>query len=768
MNTISVPFLPTGLWLLATAGCIIVMLIIFAMYWAHRRRFQAVLGDSRDTATLAARKEQLQADVLELRNWITGQKDEMARLQAERDEQERLRGELTRLQHECATVEQRNIELRKEAGEFEAQRHTLAQTIERLGKESDTLGQRIAELEQKRNEMGSVETQLEEVRRAFDEAKKEISVVQKDREDLARQISEKRLELDTLRREYEGLDRNRQTSEQDAANAKVEAEKCRREAEEAERLLHLALQQLQTKKGELLLAEDKFDGLGRRTKTIEKEIIGEEQSLKVLRSEIAAGKISLAEIGANVQHFTNQAREAEAKHLEKAALLTKAENRLEEINRREKRLGNEVAVLELEKARLRKEIAGQPGDGGKADNSTYADLIQSPPPCLDRKLLPKKEFPYSDEERALAEVRSRLADAGYHFHERVVKAFHTALKCHDINPLTVLAGVSGTGKTLLPVEYAKLMGMHSLIIAVQPRWDSPQDMFGFYNYLEKRYKATDLARALIRMDPFNTIEGLDANQKCADRMFLVLLDEMNLARTEYYFSEFLSKLELRRLAGAAQTETERQHAAILLDTGPGRQPISFWVGRNVLFTGTMNEDESTQTLSDKVLDRANVLRFGRPAKKSTEGQGKENVELTPLGYLTAKQWEKWCRPVQTADWMGKAQEWIDSLNDALTKIGRPFGHRVRKSILTYVANYPGVNGDSFKIAFADQIEQKILPKLRGFDTTEGINNAAFDDIGKIVESTGDTTLLGAFKSAQENNAAGMFLWQGVTRQDDQA
>lgn len=377
-------------------------------------------------------------------------------------------------------------------------------------------------------------------------------------------------------------------------------------------------------------------------------------------------------------------------------------------------------------------------------------------------------FGFPDEEHALSELQNRLSGAGYHFHKRVVWAFHTALKCHEINPLTVLAGVSGTGKTLLPTLYAKLMGMYSLIMAIQPRWDSPQDMFGFYNYLEKKYKATDLARALIRMDPYNTVVGLNPGQKIKDRMFLVLMDEMNLARTEYYFSEFLSKLELRREVKDRNKATERMYAEISLDTGPGRKDISFWVDSNVLFVGTMNEDETTQTLSDKVLDRANVLRFGRPPRKTVEIAQPipDPAAIPPLGALSVDQWRKWCRSIEEHPWSAKSREWINELNDALTKVGRPFGHRVEKSIMTYVANYPGANnGENWKTAFADQIEQKILPKLRGLDTMEGANNAAFDDLGRIIEDTGDGTLHKAFDDTRQNSSTGMFLWQGVTREE---
>ncbi|MFM8173574.1 MAG: McrB family protein, partial [Pirellulaceae bacterium] len=228
-------------------------------------------------------------------------------------------------------------------------------------------------------------------------------------------------------------------------------------------------------------------------------------------------------------------------------------------------------------------------------------------------------------------------------------AFHTSLKVTDISPLVVLAGISGTGKSELPRRYAESMGMHFLNVAVQPRWDSPQDMFGFFNYLENRYRATELGRALVQMDPFyredqrgwSIPEGWD--HSLSSQMLLILLDEMNLARVEYYFSEFLSRLETRRGTDRNDAESRRK-AEIGLEVGSGKSktPImQLFVDRNVLFVGTMNEDETTQALSDKVIDRANVLRFGRPGKVE-KASDKGQVESTDSRIPYAV-WDSWCR-----------------------------------------------------------------------------------------------------------------------------
>ena len=787
MNAVSVPFLPLGLWLFATAGCILILVLVFGMFWYWRQRFQSALIDSRHVAELASRKEQLQADVTELRNWITEQKNELLRLKSDREEQEQIGKEITRLQDECANAEYRIIEFRKEIGEQESQHHSLSQAVDRLFKETE-------ELQSQKQKFDDLSEKITEAHKNLSDTDEKLTSIRKDFELLTRQIADRRIVLNALNSSHENLSEKikKDTAESDqlstTLNRKDEELKEKRSLSEdmrhqadtltrqtAERRIELDTMQIKheylSNKIEEMTEETKrltilSQELNTRIQPLKDDCTRLDQERNHLVKENESHKEDIRnrkEQIVDLEKQKTELKDVEFKFYETKNDLSEAQQSLSKVredenNAREaiRKAEREVQSLAAEKVVLSREIAKLSISGGQDGNDgAYADLLQEPQ-CLKETNLPRNKFPDDDEEHALNKVQKCLENAGYQFHERVIKSFHTALKCQDINPLTVLAGVSGTGKTLLPTAYAQLMGMHSLVIAVQPRWDSPQDMFGFYNYLENRYKATDLARALIRMNPSNNIEGLDENQKVKDRMLLILLDEMNLARTEYYFSEFLSKLELRNLSD----KIERQHSEITLDTGPGRK-MSFWVKRNVLFAGTMNEDETTQTLSDKVLDRANILRFGKPAKRNAQGQPEKLPD--PPGYLMLSQWMDWCRPVDAGQRAYMVQEWIDGLNNALTKVGRPFGHRVQLSMQTYVSNYPGVDGDNvYKIAFADQIEQKILPKLRGLDT-DGMNKTALDEIGRIIEKTRDPALLKAFNDALNNNTTGMFIWQGVTR-----
>jgi predicted nucleic acid-binding Zn-ribbon protein len=404
--------------------------------------------------------------------------------------------------------------------------------------------------------------------------------------------------------------------------------------------------------------------------------------------------------------------------------------------------------------------AGVTGQGNYADLFVPVSLAKLPPATGAL-----------EEQSAVERARDYIRGKGLVFPERVLHAFHTSLKVGDISPLVVLAGISGTGKSELPRHYADGMGIHFMLTAVQPRWDSPQDLFGFYNYLEKRYKATELTRALVQFERFNqgvfkgAFKGAEIDDR-SDRLLLVLLDEMNLARTEYYFSEFLSKLETRRMVDE-QTQTDRARAEIELDMGGSlkdQKTLRLYPSRNVLFVGTMNEDESTQSLSDKVIDRASVLRFGRPKKTNPELTGA--VKARPTNGLTFKHWMSWIRPLIKLDThVGEVDAWIEQLNNALDRLGRPFAYRVDRAIRSYVANYPRWVPNWHKRAMADQIEQRIFPKLRGIEPEQGEATQALRTIGGIIDQLDDEPLKRSFVASHQNQST--FLFRGVVRDENE-
>jgi hypothetical protein len=354
-------------------------------------------------------------------------------------------------------------------------------------------------------------------------------------------------------------------------------------------------------------------------------------------------------------------------------------------------------------------------------------------------LVPRSEALWLDD------VHGRMQEAGFEFPPRLLAAFHTSLKVATWAPLTVLAGVSGTGKSELPRLYSAFGGLRFLPVPVQPQWDGPSDLLGFFNYVEGRYKATPFIRALTQSQRRRDQGGF------ADGVLLVLLDEMNLAKVELYFSEFLSRLELRR---GLKTMT------VDLDVGAGEKVEQIVLGSNVLFAGTMNEDESTHTLSDKVLDRGNVVAFPRPRHL----RSRSLREIKPVEqWLSMETWQGWQVDVNPeAPEQVLIRESLDEINEALGCDQRAVGHRVLQAISYYVANHPlsrAVPGSDqgWRTAFADQLVQKIMPKLRGLDPGSDSGKRCLDGVRDVLNKQADE-LCPDFDQACEKPT---FLWSGT-------
>lgn len=349
---------------------------------------------------------------------------------------------------------------------------------------------------------------------------------------------------------------------------------------------------------------------------------------------------------------------------------------------------------------------------------------------LPRASVPKKEDMAKYELQWLDGISKSCADYGLRFSRRILYAFHTALKTAEWSPITVLSGVSGTGKSELPRLYSHFGGINFLSLSVQPNWDSQESMLGFFNSIDNKFDAQPVLRLLAQSQKAQTEEyplGLE------DVMSLILMDEMNLAHVELYFAEFLSKLELRRgCKGNVVPNLE-------VKLGAGIQHYNLPLGRNVLWAGTMNQDETTKSLSDKVLDRGIVINFPRPTTLERRRQLKPLGDQAPL--LSRRLWESWWCKESTFndDQILPFKVFIEDMNTSLSKVGRALGHRVWQSIEYYMSNYPDVleaqrNNDdaglakSMKVAFEDQLVQKVMPKLRGIETRGKSKSDCLDKI----------------------------------------
>lgn len=390
--------------------------------------------------------------------------------------------------------------------------------------------------------------------------------------------------------------------------------------------------------------------------------------------------------------------------------------------------------------------------------------IERPQFAVDRARLPMKAE--TDELTWLKEISNACSNYGLSFNPRILNAFHTALKTAEWSPLTVLSGVSGTGKSELPRLYAHFGGIFFEPLSVQPNWDSQESMLGFFNSIDNKFDAQPVLNFLAQSQkPWSEdYPGL------SEAMCLVLLDEMNLAHPELYFAEFLSKLELRR------GKKGNDLPWLPVKVGAGMPAYKLPLGRNVLWTGTMNQDETTKSLSDKVLDRSIIVNFPRPTEL------KRRLKLLPLDDRNRGQtlhktvWQSWLAEGSSfsEDEVKPYMAFIEALNGALSVSGRALGHRVWQSIEYYMANYPEVRAakndkspsrlaDAMHTAFEDQLVQKVMPKLRGIDTRGKSKTECLDKIrNQLVNGIGDRS----FNLTEDFDIAcelgyGQFIWQSA-------
>jgi hypothetical protein len=600
--------------------------------------------------------------------------------------------------------------------------------------------ERENQLVQQQAKLINVNEELQQKQQVLINLKEELIVSNQEHKQLQETIHQSRLEKRELEQQFSIL-----PSQIENYNAEIHELKIKK-------------QELEKLTTELELLRVTYDALFAERQSFEERI-------KQLRPEIERLEFQKQQILQAIRISEQEYLKVEQKREESRKLALEIKERQAEINRSEREARKlagiiagrqeESTQLQQENANLEKRLKRIKGEINELENSA-AIALQS----LHNKLwnnLPAAtktiDTTPTGEQNFLKEFSQFLQSKGLAFPERVIRAFHTSLKVQDISALAILAGISGTGKSELPQRYADFTGAQMLTLAVQPRWDSPQDLQGFYNYIEKKYKPTDLMRGLYQYQN---------DTQMRDRLVIVLLDEMNLARVEYYFSDFLSKLETRR------------SKATYLDLDVGSLPLPenerrLLIPHQFLFVGTMNEDETTQSLSDKVLDRANVLTFGKPQALKLRKEYHQNGNLlqSPQGYISYSQFQSWMqKPDPNSEVVKTVRRHLDKANEIMEQLGHPFAHRVYQAITAYVVNYPGVIEDkkeAFQAALADQFGQKLLPKLRGLMIDEC--HEELEEFSKVIKDIGDRSLEQAFEQAKEGRY-GQFQWRGFVYQNE--
>ena len=610
------------------------------------------------------------------------------------------------------------------------------------------------ELQQKRSEArAELDKEIQEQReKCFKVLETEIQQRRDDLEKSKQEFDKKQAKLITDQNDVK-LDRVKVDALQDSLEQKI-AERIQTRLQEFEqnekqfesdkqRLLDRIKQQ-----EELYSAYDELKKLlgDRSAEEVLHDLTTKNEELKVLREEL--------------QRLSQEPEQYYDNHRAEVAKLEQANQKLQDEKRELQRNLDTQEQLEYDQERLQTKFNSLEVryEAVIADNNKLKETLDRVSPSYKdpadikarlrnikrphiEKFVPRRQEKSINELDWLETIRSKIDDYGLHFSNRILCAFHTALKIAEWSPLTVLAGVSGTGKSELPKLYSRFGGINFINVPVQPNWDSQESMLGYFNSISNSYEAQPMLNFLVqsREKLITDSENSEDNYNgLEDTVSLVLLDEMNLAHVELYFADFLSKLEQRR--GAKNNELPH----IDINLGSNIDPYKLSLGRNLLFAGTMNQDETTKSLSDKVIDRGTSIYFPRP----TSLHRREKLRALPeqANLLPMSIWWGWINKQSSlSDEIVKPyKQLIENINNCLGADGKALGHRVWQSIEYYMVNHPLVMGldaqqypdeykEALKFAFEDQLVQKVMPKLRGIETRGHARQHCLDPIRDILD-----------------------------------
>ncbi len=257
-----------------------------------------------------------------------------------------------------------------------------------------------------------------------------------------------------------------------------------------------------------------------------------------------------------------------------------------------------------------------------------------------------------------------------------------------VSHFILMQGISGTGKTSLAYAFGQFLGNPSSIIPIQPMWKESSDMLGYYNEFTNHFNETNMLSAMYRAQYTNSI--------C-----IIVLDEVNIARIEYYFAELLSLMELpnandrriRIISGNAEGDPKK-----LIDG-------EIKLADNIWFIGTANNDDSTFAISDKVYDRAMIINLNKKAETfDAEQSYRVGISANHFQNIVAK---AQCRYQMT----DRNRRRLEKLDKFLQKnLHVSFGNRIMRQLEKYVSVYMACGGREID-AIDDILTKKILRKL---------------------------------------------------------
>ena len=333
------------------------------------------------------------------------------------------------------------------------------------------------------------------------------------------------------------------------------------------------------------------------------------------------------------------------------------------------------------------------------------------------KQYPKKEYVTSTEDltleylcRRFRSFASRIAGNPLYYSIDDIRRFVAAL---GVTKIMILQGMSGTGKTSLPVAWGKFTRVPTTVVPVQPMWKERSDLIGYFNEFTGKFNESMILEKLYEANKTN-------------RIYLIVLDEMNIARVEYYFAEFLSLLEL---------PTVDERILEVTSSISKKDPKELHNGKlilpdNVYFIGTANNDDSTFAISDKVYDRSMVMNLDYRCDPFI---GEDDYDPITISDDTLK--ALFVKAQQEYALTKRGRSHIKEFDKYLSEIFQvTFGNRIRRQIEKYVPIYIACGGTEEE-ALDDILAKKVLRKLESQNPIY-IKAKADDLINKMAEIFG--------------------------------
>ncbi|TDM20531.1 hypothetical protein ETI05_04555 [Macrococcoides canis] len=324
--------------------------------------------------------------------------------------------------------------------------------------------------------------------------------------------------------------------------------------------------------------------------------------------------------------------------------------------------------------------------------------------------------------------------------------FHTAIKSSTI---VILSGMSGTGKSRIVKAYADALNLNTTrfkFISVSPGWNDESDLIGYADTLNNVYRPGDSGLVNVLKEAANY----------PNKLFIICLDEMNLAKVEHYFSQFLSILEIEEKDNRKLRLYNENLGVRFYNSNEYSSEIK--LNNNIRFVGTVNIDETTHHFSNKVLDRANVLNLEvLPFKKlkevsnSAKNKTKTKINSDTYDSIFLDKFVKEGNQITLTD---DEIEFFQKLHNILISVNRQIGigPRIIKQINKYLINVP-INLEAYErdVAFDKQIVQRILTKIRG--SKEEIEElvGTYDAYNKTVINSNLLDLFEEYSSLSEFN-----------------